>query len=161
MAVPAHIAELLTVLMPALFAGSRWPWAGGLAVRYRPRHGQCSLSQSKWGLNNWKCEPLSKWGIGKNNKDIDCNQPAPAAWVWSLLITPGCRGGGSWKCWNCLMFSQLGSEAEHRTEQIWAELKQKEGERGPAARQGGRNVWHIPDLFNNKPNTFQFGSAGK
>ena len=75
----------------ALFAGSRWPWAGGLAVRYRPRHGQCSLSQSKWGLNNWKCEPLSKWGIGKNNKDIDCNQPAPAAWVWSLLITPGCR----------------------------------------------------------------------
>ena len=75
----------------ALFAGSRWPWAGGLAVRYRPRHGQCSLSQSKWGLNNWKCEPLSKWGIGKNNKDIDCNQPEPAAWVWSLLITPGCR----------------------------------------------------------------------
>ena len=125
-----------------------------LAVSYRPRHGQCTLSQSKWGLNNWKCEPLSKWGIGKNNKDIDCNQPEPAGWVWSLLITPVTRmqGGGSWKCWKCWMFSQLGSGAEHRTEQIWAELKQKavpaqEGERGPAAGSHSQGLGEMFDTF--------------
>ena len=50
------------------------------------------------------------------------------------------------------MFSQLGSEAEHRTEQIRAELKQKavpaqEGERGPAAGSHSQGLGEMFDTF--------------
>ena len=58
------------------------------------------------------------------------------------------------------MFSQLGSEAEHRTEQIRAELKQKavpaqEGERGQQQPAAGSHSQGLGEMFD----TFQIFST--
>ena len=117
---PAHIAELLTVLMAALFAGPRWPWAGDWQWGIGPDTDNAHYHNLNEVSTTGNVSPYLNGGSAKTTKTLivtSQSQPAESGASWSHQW-PGCRAAAVGNVGNVGCFPNWAAEqnTEHRTD---------------------------------------------